>query len=305
MNIRILSFDFDGCLFNMDYIIKGKDIIKSNAEFLDNIHQENKAFDQVITFIGSNRQSKETDDQNASIGDKGSCFPAIQIINDHLNTTLDTLLLADIYGDLPAGTSFARAMDKEYLDKHSEWVFDNDKVTILYAQMHKIANQFPGEKLVLDFYDDKNTIHDQLIYFFKSYTHLIPDNLSLRLTHYAGEKVTPRAEIQGTGMIDVNYICTVKEMAELAINDVDFYGSFINSAKINADLLVNRSPLLSPKQPVHLQIGLLPSGGLCLAIASEKNYEGNNQLFFSVATESMNKVDALEKTIDNSASSTL
>ncbi len=48
-----------------------------------------------------------------------------------------------------------RAIDKNYKGGHSDWLFDETKATIIYAQMHKIANENPNEEIVFDFYDDR------------------------------------------------------------------------------------------------------------------------------------------------------
>ncbi|WP_131777838.1 hypothetical protein [Legionella fairfieldensis] len=144
MTIRVLSFDFDGCLFNIDYLYsEEKDVIKSNEDFLTRIKQENLAFTKTYTLVGSNRQSKNSDMVNFL--HRGSCFPAIKRISNFLGTTFDPFLLADVFGNLPSGTSYARAMAKNYRE-HKEWMFDETKVTIMYAQMHKRGLKSNGTK---------------------------------------------------------------------------------------------------------------------------------------------------------------
>lgn len=262
MKIRILSFDFDGCLFNEKYIeSRNKNVIHHNLAFLDKIKEENNAFERVFTFVGSNRQSKLIDDSNAP--DKGSCFPALIEVNKYLNATLDKLLLADIYGfpesndGLPAGTSFDNALNSAVQNRHANWVFDSSKATIIYAQMHKIANAYPDDDIVLDFYDDRGNgsmgisvdILEQLMEFYKSYSTLIPSNVKLRLNHYDGGDVTPMAEIMGTGFIDCDYRQTVRDMAVQA--DADCYKinprqMYDVAGKVIVALL-DRIPLVSDK----------------------------------------------------------
>ncbi len=221
MTIRVLSFDFDGCLFNMQkYIIpKEKDVVKSNQPFLENLKQENPEFTKAYTFVGSNRQSYQVDMMNSIFG-KGSCFPAVRTVSDYLGTQLDPFLLADVFGDLDSGTSYARAMDNEYQGTHIDWLFDETKVIILYAQMHKIALENPDEQILFDFFDDrgnksdKKDILENLSDFYSKHLDLIPANVTLRLNHYEGDAVTRIKEIPGSGFIDMNYRQTVKDLIE-------------------------------------------------------------------------------------------
>lgn len=251
MAIRVLSFDFDGCLFHSNYIFsEQKDVVKSNHAFLNKIKEENKEFTKAYTFVGSNRQSFAIDIINSR--SKGSCFPAVKQVSDFLGTTLDTMLLADIYGDLPDGTSYARATNQNNQEKHSEWLFDETKATILYAQMHKIANENPNEEIVFDFYDDRGIgaikpvdILEHLHNFYEKNQYLIPSNVTLRLHQYAGAEVTPIAQIKGTGFIDQNYRQTVKDLAAQAVTE---FSDGINSQiqvteTAKPELLKNRKPL--------------------------------------------------------------
>ncbi len=217
MTIRVLSFDFDGCLFNINYIYSSnKNVITHNEAFFARIKDENEGIARIITFVGSNRQSFEIDFGNSYL--KGSCFPAVREVSTHLEAELDTFLLADIYGDLPGGESYRRAIDPTYKGPHAYWVFDETKATILYAQMQKIAVENPTEDIIFDFFDDR--MHDilpSLRHFFETHRMLIPSNVALRLFGYEGKGVTPVANITGAGIIDINYRQTVKDMASVAL----------------------------------------------------------------------------------------
>ncbi|QEY52381.1 hypothetical protein [Legionella longbeachae] len=226
MTIRITSFDFDGCLFHRNYAnSENKDVIASNKIFLDTIKQENQNFTQTIAFIGSNRQSLNVDMAN-SFG-KGSCFPAIKKVSDYLGCTFDPFILADIYGDLPSGTSYDRAiqfLNRTYSGDHSDWIFDETKASLIYAQMHKAALENPTEEIIFDFYDDRGfgarspkDILEDLHEFFSQNPELVPPNVTLRLNHYAGGNVSQMDPIKGktNSIIDVNYQQTVKDMAEI------------------------------------------------------------------------------------------
>ena len=251
MTIHVQSFDFDGCLFNSEYITsQDKDVIQANRKFLDSIKKKNteSSYSKSIVFVGSNRQSKATDDANLWL--KGSCFPAIKDVSDYLGAELDTMLLADIYGNLPDGSAFAQALkDPEGNEKHAEWLFDETKATILYAQMHKIAVAHPNENIVFDFYDDLDgVIIRALTKFYTINSQLIPQNLTLRLSHYAGEEVTLMSTINGKGFIDSNYRQTVKDMAAQASSceGKDGIAKKIHTALyVKPELLGNRTPLVT------------------------------------------------------------
>ncbi|MBA2657207.1 MAG: hypothetical protein H0U70_09560 [Tatlockia sp.] len=223
MSIRVLSFDFDGCLFHSEYIKStNKDVIVHNSDFLAQIAQENLNFSKVYTMVGSTRQSHQIDLTNSKIGNKGSCYPAIKQINEHLKTELDDFLLADIFGGLPEGSSFKKAMDPNYTGSYSDWLYDETKFLILYAQMHKMASKHPEEMISFDFYDDRSLNPNEkpnvlmnLKKYFSQYPELIPSNVSLNLNHYEGKNTTLLEQIKGQGFIDETYGETVKEIARL------------------------------------------------------------------------------------------
>jgi hypothetical protein len=256
MTIRVLSFDFDGCLFNLRYIdSENKDVITYNQPFLDSLKKENNKYTQSFAFIGSNRQSKEVDDMNARPANKGSCFPAIQKVARYLGIKLDTFLLADIYGDLADGVSFAKAIEKPLDNLHASWTFDETKATILYAQMHKMACAFPNEPIEFEFYDDRDDILNELQNFYSKHHHLIPENITLKLIQYAGNAPQNRATIKGTGFIDGNYRQTVKDMAEQAEIKEGLGSMMIHATHhVEPEQLKNRVPLAEHLLKTHLAI---------------------------------------------------
>lgn len=64
MTIRYLSFDMDGCLFNAKFNIN-KELLPLHQSLWQSLHEENKQFERIFVALGSNRQSKESDDANA------------------------------------------------------------------------------------------------------------------------------------------------------------------------------------------------------------------------------------------------
>lgn len=264
---RVLSFDFDGCLFNINYIsADNKDVIKYNLEFLEKLKAENLGFDQIITTIGSNRQSKTLDETNRygfgpqGLCDKGSCFPAIQVVNDYLGAIFDPLLLADIFADLSDGESYRRACSPDYQGVHSETYFDESKLTLLYAQIQKAAMEDPTAEIIYDFYDDRGDILYGLNRCFTKYPELIPKNVTIRLNQYNGkneEGLISKVlfDIKGTGFIDTNYRQTVKDMITYSFEQYLRTPSFMRKVEVASIIvpavLTNRTPpkefpILSP-----------------------------------------------------------
>lgn len=217
MAIRVLSFDFGGCLFNLNSLGQ-QDVIEANRILLENLREQEANYERTYTLIGSERQSHDIElvSSRHYPGAKFA-FPAARQVANFLGAELDTFLLADIYGDLPAGASFARsrlAVKQQKQFEHADWIFDETKATILYAQMHRIANAHPGEEIIFDFYEDRSEVISALKQFYRRNPTMMPHNVSLRLNKYDGSQLPGQpAIIQGTGFIDANYRQTVKEIA--------------------------------------------------------------------------------------------
>ncbi|MFA6303814.1 MAG: hypothetical protein WC627_11890 [Legionella sp.] len=252
MTVRVLSFDFDGCLFNQAYIESSdKDVLLHNRAFLAAIKCDNVLYRKKIVCLGSNRQSFALDLLNyyAQYRYKGSCYPALRKIAVDLDAELDSFLIADIFGNLEAGVSFSLGVQADPNDKHADCKFDMTKASILYAQMHKLAYENPKEPIVFEFFDDKGEILGSLEFFYNKYPQLIPENVRLRLNHYAGKDLSKKVEIPGIGFIDSNYRQTVKDMVQIAsravgISDEDVMGT-INVARFVTPLLLNnRKPFI-------------------------------------------------------------
>lgn len=221
-------------------------VLKENEAFFAKIIEKIKSgnIDEVKLMVGSARQSKPVDDNGQP--QRGSCFTALEDIlayfKEHITknkkrseknveVNIDGYLLADLYGNCEAGENFKNAIailrkennNSDY--SFSSWIYDDSKVTLIYAQMHKIALQNPQSDIIYDFYDDRmggeNDILNNLHEFFTKHHNLVPKNLTLRFHHYKGGDVYDYETIKGTGNIDKNFERSVKVMAFLsgAIND--------------------------------------------------------------------------------------
>ncbi|WP_392536874.1 hypothetical protein [Legionella sp. 227] len=233
MTIRVLSFDFDGCLFNMAYINAPYTnfdkhltdaVLVHNETFLEQLRHENERFSQVIAMIGSNRQSFEIDTANMGFlqSFKGSCCSAIQTVCNYLGVDFNPLLLADLYNSLEPGTAYQLIMDEiksgKWIDggalEHEDCPMDQSKVALIFAQMQEAASKNPDEKIIFDFYDDRHDILARLQEFYSTHPHMIPKNVLLRLNHYEGAEPTLEAELVGDGILCNDY-------PEIVVNMLD------------------------------------------------------------------------------------
>ena len=217
-SVRVLSFVFDGCLFHRDYrraslaiLSSLPAVIEKNQSLLEAIKIENSLYREVTSFIGSARQSEWIDKANSQKNGTESCFIAILSVCRYLGIKFNPLLLTDVYQGLDAGTSYRRAMGAEG-GEHLHFPGDETKFTLLYAQMHAVALNYPKDTITFDFYDDRD--HDKehargilsfLSRVFMDYPQLIPSNVLLRLNHYAGVSPSVFSVIDGQGECQRNY----------------------------------------------------------------------------------------------------
>ncbi|MFI4919643.1 MAG: hypothetical protein ACHP65_08825 [Legionellales bacterium] len=227
--LHVVSLDFDGCInHNPRWYEKmllqelGHDpshltsFVDANKPFLEQIKREGQRHQKQIVFIGSNRQSHRQNQRELPAQGE-SCFDAISSIAVYLNAELNTLLSADLEHGLSEGLSFRRAMDKGYKGVHTQVLGDSGtKVSLLYAQMHNIANKYPDAKIQFDFFDDVPGILQYLSEFYSSNSHLIPNNVTMCLNHYydAIPPQAPNFTLQGTGYINKYYVLCKRKIQE-------------------------------------------------------------------------------------------
>lgn len=241
--IKVFAFDFDGCLFHSSV---ERDVVQANKELLELIKADLRTSNaRPIVMIASNRQSIPVDGSNARKG-SGSCFSAITKISAALNIfndekpPLDDLLLADVHHDLEPGSTLAEGLkllkdDGRTYQEHvkpisySDWFLDDGKLTIVLAQVHKIAAENADEEIEYHFYDDLEDILLPLHTYFKKYPNLIPKNVTLHFHRYTGPKGTNDSNdntieplvfdyepISGTG-ITKDYKGLVKNVAAVTV----------------------------------------------------------------------------------------
>ncbi len=222
--IHVLSFDYDGCL--------GPRFKASSLQEHLQLLKKIKAVDcdKRIVLIGSARQSHEADHYCNKINNNGLAFKEIPKLCNFLDAKFDDFLLADVYGDLKTGTSYRRSMSGEIV-RHGSWKHDNEKLTILYGQMHKIASKHPMQNILFEFYDDQINIIQPLYEFFRSNPDFIPSNISLKINNYNSITKMPLSynKIHGTGNTDFNYYSTIRLFMHKYSFDQDCHPIFKNA----------------------------------------------------------------------------
>lgn len=230
--INVSSLDFDGCLGNENYQ-NNKDVVAANhslcAHLLDKVKLD--GFTDAVLMVGSNRQDLDTEYTNSE--KKGiRCFPTITEFQCQLNNrskkikfNLDKFLLGD-KSKHQSGKTFRAGSKKSPITKQQAqaaecYYFDDSKVTLLYAQMHRMASLHPDAEITFDFYDDKENILRGLLSYYKNNPTLLPPRMKLRVYQYDGGNVNLIGEVSDADVakeryIDRNYMQTVDKMIECA-----------------------------------------------------------------------------------------
>jgi hypothetical protein len=290
---EIYSFDFDGALANLQYLAsKEKDIISANIDLLNqikaSIHNDSALSSssssssssspskksKLIVFVGSNRQGLIDDFGNSTADERGSCYPAIKQISEYLDAKLDYMLLGDLFNNLPDGTCFKKAL--KLIDKRNnrvytlpklpegvffpDWLHDDSKLCVIYAQMHKMSLEHPYDTLNYNFLDDRDDLLQNLHEYFLKYPEMIPHNVTLKLKKYTGpididgNKIDPLitefAPIKGARpYADGDYRQTVKTMAAVTIEQM---------TEQNYDLLATnaRHPITTYAEAQNVQFNM-------------------------------------------------
>ncbi len=124
------------------------DIINDNLFFLEQLKKWKSNIKHAAAFVGSIRQSIPGEEFNQSYFG-GSCFSDMKVICEYLEITLNKLLMADIYGNKPDGWSYDMSFAPKNNEQDIQWIGDRSKISILYAQMHCIANLNPDKTISL------------------------------------------------------------------------------------------------------------------------------------------------------------
>ncbi|MGJ3495352.1 hypothetical protein PsalN5692_00676 [Piscirickettsia salmonis] len=216
-NVVVLSLDFDGCI---GAVVENGDQVQVDRSFVRYLAREVAQFDKAVLMVGSARQSPEVDKYNAEYRGKAKakyCFPFMENLKVILGAELDRFLLADVYHGRADGASFHEKVGLGYYLFQNGWDFDEKKVSILYAQIHRAALQNPGANIEFKFYDDRLDILGRLRLFFEDNPDLMPSNVRLSLYQSYGSAPAPDGwyyQVQGRGHIDPGYKQTVRALGK-------------------------------------------------------------------------------------------
>lgn len=225
MRIRVLSFDFHGCLYIERQQFRMFSVVEENKQFLDTIKNQQQQFGKTITLIGSSSQAY---DDRAGFDDTALCFTEMPRLSEYINSEFDTFLLSDIYNNLNDGDSYKMAIQKIrgeqpgcleglsglfsgffYHTKRTEDYYDVTKIEMLYAQMHKIAHQYADDEIQFYFYNGDKDVLNHLKSCFDENNRL-PRHVTLYLCQYNGREVQNYASISGCADLDKDYRETIK-----------------------------------------------------------------------------------------------
>ena len=232
-------------------------ILKINDEFIKELRTQMMADPSAthISMLGSNRQSTWDDYVNwkkKAHGREyivGSCFKLIEQFSETLGMKHNPFQMPDLnlYGDkshIPGytyidATTTIPSTDQDPYDKAPGWEFDDQKITLLYAQMQTIANEYKDNQIVFNFYDDTENILSSLYDFYTQHPEFIPENVILKLHHYNGQlnqTANYPYNIRGTGNIDTNCRQTVQELVKHKMVTINAYNDapskeFLNNNK--------------------------------------------------------------------------
>jgi hypothetical protein len=237
----VFSVDFDGCLHTA---IKNEDkynkLIDSIIAEIKQIKIKEPTKEIVVkVFVGSQRQSKTNEDLMIK-GGHGPCAGIYQKFTSDIKEkleslkieiTLDKFLLGDIFSNLHPGSSYTQLAELDSQSKRlkennledrsatnkqlksTDHYVDHSKLLLIYSQAHFIASN-TKDLIELKFYDDKKELLEKLKKFFKLFPNWLPDNITFTPYCYAKKDSVPVATgtICGTGVIDNNYINTIKNI---------------------------------------------------------------------------------------------
>lgn len=227
-----LGLDWDSC------IGIGEDIIAANQRLFKHL-DEAKASGQytgVDIYISSNRQDLKTNFSLAQ-GGLGDCFAELPILIDALQQRFNAnnfhinfipLLLADVYGNLEFGVTFAAAENYTFDKPHPRYFFDSSKVSIIYTQTHDMARRHPNAAIEFHLFDDGDEIHTRLADFFIPNTDLLPQQVNFTQFMYSGREAKNsekyykfRESILGSGKLNPDFAATLRGIARQAFGKDD------------------------------------------------------------------------------------
>ena len=182
----------------------------SNKVLIQKIKIQVVQADQVVFMLGSNRQCYSFDEVNSKDKGTASIYKELDSLVKHLNDTLflgkiklDKFSLADLYDkDSHSGKHFKKILNGELPGTIN--AFDKNKINIIYAFLHRIAKKHENSDIVVNLWDDLESIIKIIKRFYTENSDLLQHNVQLNLCRYNG-KLQKTKTLSGTGVIDQNY----------------------------------------------------------------------------------------------------
>ena len=263
--IHVTSFEFDNSLFSSDYYTseRAKDLVRMNEQLFTELAKSRDNYTQAFTFIGAYSQDP------LSVP-----LTAITQVAKQLKAEFDPLLMADVYNDLPYGTAYYQATQAHASHNpniHAQWPEDPSKITILYAQLHKMAIEHPDAQITFDFYEGNKVICDNLLHFMHKHPELIPHNINLRINHYQNGTLSQHPPVVGKGPTDSNFRQTVKDMHHVLIQSNEKETQANHSISVNLHHLKHRVASVPEHSFFIKSLNQLQAKALSLLSQGEEN----------------------------------
>lgn len=232
--------EFMGYMDHIDPNLTKKIFLNSNREILQYILQRINTLSDVVPMIVcfSNRASYHLDEAGKYLRGTKSIYTSLADICEEVNrylppdkeVKLTTFCFADLFGNLPRGTSFNRIIAANTKSNtnvpiyHAHAEYDANKVSLKYAIEHDACkNILPivglpeDTEVIIDFIDDKNSILDNLHHVNNQYPHLQPSNVTANFVPYSGSIQHDKIKsVTGSGVVDKQFHKNVKRMVEMA-----------------------------------------------------------------------------------------
>ena len=203
----------------------------NDSLFTDIVHTISAEADiaNVVFMVASNRQSVKFDRVNCEKKATRSYFHDLPVLvrscenllRQHGFTgkvSLDKFLMADVFGNMTDGISFElSSMFPPHHVIHPHTFYDETKVSLIYALIHRIAaNTQSDDGSVVHYYDDQLQILRAVDTVLGWNTKLlVPELMQLKLCHYKGDGVESSRHISGDAVPDLSYRESVRLIASL------------------------------------------------------------------------------------------
>jgi hypothetical protein len=253
--ILVFRVDYDGCLGgkvllhsprpeSQDYYEtvcaapEQHPAVDMNQDLLQHIRhtvQAHSDCEEIVIQIGTNRQTAFIDIANGAKHGSGSCLSAYESLLARLQTDfgsitvkLDQALLGDFESNAEEGRTFSQI--QAYINGNIAWssgfqkdafshavLSEQHKLLLNYFFNQRLAEQYSGQTIWVDFIDDRDDILGRSTDFFAKNTTLCPNGITVRAVRYVGSgavdhfgkcvsvPITVIGQYEGKGILNLDY----------------------------------------------------------------------------------------------------